>query len=65
MICPVCGGRQIGRVGVEQYYCWNCCVEFNSNTDKVVVYDLEEDGSLVAWEDFCLESQEVVQVMAE
>jgi len=61
MICPVCGGRQLGKVGVEQYYCWNCCIEFNSNTDKVVVYDLDEDGTLVAWEDFNLESQEVMQ----
>ena len=65
MICPVCVGRQIGKVGVEQYYCWNCCIEFNSNTDKVVVYDLDEDGALVAWDDFNLDSQEVIQAVAE
>lgn len=65
MICPVCGGRQIGKVGVLQFYCWDCCIEFNSHTDKVVVYDLEEDGTLVAWEDFSLESQEVMQALAE
>ena len=22
--CPVCGGLQVGRVGSDQYYCWNC-----------------------------------------
>jgi len=65
MICPVCGGRQIGKVGVEQYYCWDCCIEFNSNLDKVVVYDLEEDGTLVAWEDFYSEAQEEIRVTAE
>lgn len=65
MVCPVCGGRQIGKVGVEQYYCWDCCVEFNNNTDRVVVYDLDEDGSLVAWEDFSIENQEVTRVVSQ
>ncbi|HBV88988.1 MAG TPA: hypothetical protein DEF42_20645 [Desulfosporosinus sp.] len=51
MNCPVCNGRAIGRVGVEQFYCWDCCVEFATQTDKVVIYDLAEDGSLVAWDD--------------
>jgi hypothetical protein len=51
MKCPVCGGRSTGKVGVEQFFCWDCCIEFNNQSDKVVVYDLGEDGSLVAWED--------------
>ncbi|SHN78767.1 hypothetical protein [Desulfitobacterium chlororespirans] len=51
MNCPVCGGRAIGKVGVGQFYCWDCCVEFTSAMDKVVIYDLAEDGSLVAWND--------------
>lgn len=51
MNCPVCSGRAIGKVGVEQFYCWDCCVEFTTQTDKVVIYDLAEDGSLVAWDD--------------
>jgi len=51
MNCPVCNGRAIGKVGMGQYYCWDCCVEFTSAMDKVVIYDLAEDGSLIAWED--------------
>ncbi|HWQ72074.1 MAG TPA: hypothetical protein VN370_07120 [Desulfitobacteriaceae bacterium] len=51
MKCPVCGGRSTGKVGVEQFFCWDCCVEFNNQSDKVIVYDLGEDGSLVAWDD--------------
>lgn len=51
MNCPVCGGRALGKVGVEQFYCWDCCVEFTTQTDKIVIYDLAEDGSLVAWND--------------
>ncbi|HUX46695.1 MAG TPA: hypothetical protein VMV58_01655 [Desulfosporosinus sp.] len=55
MNCPVCSGRAIGKVGVEQFYCWDCCVEFTTQTNKVVIYDLAEDGSLVAWVDPALE----------
>ncbi|HZK84634.1 MAG TPA: hypothetical protein VFC58_08165 [Desulfosporosinus sp.] len=55
MNCPVCNGRAIGKVGVEQFYCWDCCVEFATQTDKVVIYDLAEDGSLVAWIDPVIE----------
>ena len=51
MDCPVCGGRTIGKIGVEQFYCWDCCVEYTTHTDKVVIYDLAEDGSLLAWEE--------------
>jgi len=51
MNCPVCNVSAIGKVGMGQYYCWDCCVEFTSAMDKVVIYDLAEDGSLIAWED--------------
>ena len=59
MKCPVCSGRAIGKVGVEQFYCWDCCVEFATQTDKVVIYDLAEDGSLVAWDDLTLDAGNV------
>lgn len=58
MNCPVCSGRAIGKVGVEQYYCWDCCVEFTTQTDKLVIYDLAEDGSLLAWDDPIMDSVE-------
>lgn len=47
MKCPVCNGIQTGKVGVDQYYCWNCFVEFNLNNDLVEIYEVLEDGSLV------------------
>ena len=28
--CPACGGRQVGKIGSDQYYCWNCFVEFDT-----------------------------------
>jgi len=48
--CPVCGGMQVGRVGSEQYYCWNCFLEFNFGKGKVNLYEVAEDGTLIAME---------------
>lgn len=48
--CPVCKGLQVGKVGSDQYYCWNCFLEFNYNKGRVNLYQVEEDGSLLAIE---------------
>lgn len=48
--CPVCGGLQVGKVGSNQYYCWNCYLEFNFNRGRVNLYEVEEDGSLLSIE---------------
>lgn len=47
MHCPICGGRSTGKVGVEQYYCWDCCVEYRIRKEGVSIYEVDEDGSLV------------------
>lgn len=47
--CPVCGGKSVGKVGVGQYYCWNCYLEYQIHGDSTKVYTVEEDGSLVAY----------------
>jgi len=49
MNCPICGGRAVGRVGVDQYYCWNCYLEYQIQGDSVKVFSVAEDGSLVAY----------------
>lgn len=43
--CPVCGGREVGKINIDQYYCWNCFVEYDGHNR---IYQVEEDGSLVA-----------------
>ncbi|MCW2278042.1 hypothetical protein [Heliophilum fasciatum] len=48
MDCPVCGSKQIGKVGVNQFYCWNCFVEFN---DRNQIFQVAEDGALIAFEE--------------
>lgn len=39
----------IGKVGINQFYCWNCFVEFSISSDKVKVFELAEDGSLLSF----------------
>ncbi|NLG87378.1 MAG: hypothetical protein GX489_09210 [Firmicutes bacterium] len=49
--CPVCGGRSVGRVGVNQYYCRNCYLEFIPTQEGYEIYEVQDDGSLLAWDD--------------
>jgi len=50
-LCPVCGRKSAGRVAVDQYYCWDCCVEFTMKEEKVSqVFNVELDGSLSSFE---------------
>jgi hypothetical protein len=48
--CPNCKCRDIGKIGTNQYYCWGCFLEFNVLGDEVKMYQVEEDGSLVAFD---------------
>ncbi|HEX3010993.1 MAG TPA: hypothetical protein VHQ70_03000 [Syntrophomonadaceae bacterium] len=48
--CPVCRGLQVGRVGSDQYYCWNCYLEFNFSRGQVNLFEVAEDGTLLATE---------------
>lgn len=48
MSCPNCGGKIIGRIGVNQYYCWDCFIEFSNINGRVQAYQVESDGTLVS-----------------
>jgi hypothetical protein len=48
--CPVCGGNQVGMVANDQYYCWHCYLEFNYAAGRLHLYEIAEDGSLIAVE---------------
>lgn len=55
LVCPVCGERSIGKVGIGQYYCKECCLEFVYKKDKLKIYNLQDDGTLIQYvvdEDF-------------
>jgi len=49
MGCPVCNGTAVGKVGVNQFYCWNCFVEFSVTDEQVKVFEVAEDGSLSSY----------------
>ena len=46
LTCPVCHGRTTGKIGPEQYFCWNCLIEFD---DQQRAYQVDEDGNLVQY----------------
>lgn len=35
-------------MGSEQYYCWDCCIEFNTGRGAIRIYHLDADGELIA-----------------
>ncbi len=48
--CPVCENkRAIGKVGSEQYFCWDCCVEFIIHGNETTVFSVEPDGTLTLY----------------
>ncbi|HWJ02063.1 MAG TPA: hypothetical protein VNU93_00205 [Verrucomicrobiae bacterium] len=51
MKCPVCSGNAVGKVGMEQYYCWNCFIEFSTVKEDVQIFQVAEDGSLLAYDE--------------
>ena len=58
MSCPNCGSRSTGRVGVDQYYCWDCCVEWVETESGPRLYSVDEEGDLIALEDGAVSGSE-------
>ncbi|BCJ86298.1 hypothetical protein skT53_12830 [Effusibacillus dendaii] len=59
MRCPNCNSRDIGKIGSNQFYCWECFVEFNVVGDQVKLFQVEEDGSLSSFDDLFSEIPQV------
>lgn len=51
MRCPNCNGKDLGKIGSDQYYCWTCFIELTVNGDKLSLSQVEEDGSLTSLDD--------------
>jgi hypothetical protein len=47
LLCPQCGSRSIGKVAVDQYYCWECCIEFAQSGEAVRCFQVNEEGELL------------------
>lgn len=46
MKCPLCKGNTVGKVANNQYYCWECFIEFSHTKNSLKIYEVEDDGSL-------------------
>jgi len=58
MHCPLCHCKDVGRVGTDQYYCWNCLVEFSlKGKDGPTAYYVDEEGTLISLSEMVQNSQ--------
>lgn len=48
LVCPECGGRSLGKVGTDQYYCWDCCVEFSWLGPEIEIFEVDPEGTLIS-----------------
>ncbi|WP_108669493.1 hypothetical protein [Peribacillus acanthi] len=49
--CPNCSSKDIGKIGVNQYYCWGCFIELSVSKGMINTHQVEEDGSLSSLDD--------------
>lgn len=48
MRCPVCAGNATGRIGQNEWYCWECCIEFQDlGSGQVDCFVLDSEGNRV------------------
>ncbi|WP_066173531.1 hypothetical protein [Bacillus marinisedimentorum] len=57
MQCPNCNCKDLGKIGANQYYCWNCFVELSIVKGRFSLHQVEEDGSLSSLDDLFTEEQ--------
>lgn len=51
MRCPNCNGKDFGKIGTNQYYCWTCFVEMTITKNKFSLHQVEADGTLSSLDD--------------
>ncbi|MGF7532447.1 hypothetical protein AAGG74_01650 [Bacillus mexicanus] len=57
LICPNCKSKDIGKIGVNQYYCWSCFIELTVVKGKIATHQVEEDGTLSSLDDLFSEDE--------
>ena len=55
--CPNCKSKDIGKIGINQYYCWNCFIELTLVEGLIKTHQVEEDGSLSSLDDLFEEDE--------
>ncbi len=51
MKCPNCCSKNIGKIGINQYYCWVCFIELTITDGLIHTHQVEEDGTLSSLDD--------------
>ena len=51
MSCPNCRSKDIGKISLNQFYCWNCFIEMTLSDGIINTHQVEEDGSLSSLDD--------------
>lgn len=49
--CPACCGRGVGRLGLGQYYCRECYIEFETTDRGWHLFQIGDEGDLVFWKE--------------
>lgn len=62
--CPNCKSHDLGKIGVNQHYCWHCFIELVTKDETILaVYQVEEDGSLSSLDDLFLDDSDAQKVV--
>ena len=49
--CPNCKSKDVGKIGINQYYCWECFIELTLVEGLIKTHQVEEDGTLSSLDD--------------
>lgn len=61
MHCPNCKQKNIGKIGSQQFYCWNCFIELSVSEDMLDIKQVEADGSLSSLNDLFSDDERKLQ----
>lgn len=60
MQCPNCKGKNLGKIGIQLYYCWSCYLELVVKKDKFHIHQIEADGSVSPLNDLFSEEERTI-----
>ncbi|ABO67837.1 hypothetical protein ABS784_02510 [Geobacillus sp. G4] len=61
LICPNCKRKNLGKIGVNQYYCWDCFIELSVSKGMIHAHQVEEDGTLSSLDDLFDDHERTIQ----
>ncbi|WP_188206247.1 hypothetical protein [Alkalibacillus aidingensis] len=51
MNCPNCHTSNVGKIGDQHYYCWDCFIELTIEDGQLHVHEVQEDGTVSSLDD--------------